>query len=115
MPVRLDEDVVSRIDAVAGHRGRSQFIRDAVSAALSGAPKPDIEKASADVIQTGEPDIRKLTSDQSDLLRNIQSGGRLPRKVAEDLGWLIGRVERRASELEALGLIRYSGGVMEAV
>ena len=38
----MDEELLGRIDAVAGKRGRSRFVRDAVAAALEHADRLEL-------------------------------------------------------------------------
>jgi predicted transcriptional regulator len=39
MHIELDDELVRRIDGVAGHRGRSTFVRRAIAAALEQAER----------------------------------------------------------------------------
>ena len=53
MHIELDDDVVRRVDAIAGKRRRSQFVRDAVIAALDGADRSQLIRAARGSIADG--------------------------------------------------------------
>lgn len=50
MHIEIDEDVVHRIDGVAGKRHRSQFVRDAVVAALEHRTRAALIRSARGVI-----------------------------------------------------------------
>ncbi len=50
MHIELDKDLVHRIDVVAGKRRRSQFVRDAVTAALEQEDRARLIRAAAGVL-----------------------------------------------------------------
>ena len=53
MHIELDDDVVQRVDAVAGKRRRSQFVRDAVIAALDRADRSELIRSARGSISDG--------------------------------------------------------------
>ena len=48
--IDIDQDLLERVDEVAGERGRSQFIRDSVLAALASRERLEALRASAGAI-----------------------------------------------------------------
>ncbi|MGH2758191.1 MAG: CopG family transcriptional regulator [Actinomycetota bacterium] len=54
MHIELDDELVTRIDAIAGDRGRSRFIRRAIMRALDHANRWDlIESAYGSIAERG--------------------------------------------------------------
>ncbi len=53
MHIEIDEDLVHRIDEVAGMRHRSQFVRDAVAAALEHRARAGLIRAARGTIADG--------------------------------------------------------------
>lgn len=50
MHIELDDDVVRQVDAVAGSRGRSRFVREAVMTALERRRRADLIRSARGVI-----------------------------------------------------------------
>ncbi len=53
MHIEMDDDLVGRVDAVAGRRGRSQFVREAVLAALEQRRRAALVRAARGSISEG--------------------------------------------------------------
>jgi metal-responsive CopG/Arc/MetJ family transcriptional regulator len=51
MHIDIDEELVARIDASAGQRGRSRFIREAVVTALDQRARAELIRSSRGAIQ----------------------------------------------------------------
>lgn len=95
--VRLSDDVLNRIGAVSSNR--SDFIRDAIEAALVRAD--------------GKNSL--LTEDQRDLLALVRQEGSVgARGLEARLGWGGLRYQRAERGLSAAGLIRFEGGRLVA-
>jgi predicted DNA-binding protein len=55
MHIELDDELVRRIDGVAGHRGRSTFVRRAIAAALEQAERWELIRSARGSIPDGRP------------------------------------------------------------
>ena len=56
MHLELDDDLVREIDTVAGHRGRTRFVRDAVVAALEQRRRSELVRSARGSIEAAGHD-----------------------------------------------------------
>ena len=135
--IRLDEELVSRVDALGGNR--SDFVRGAVAAALGGdltsgldvptdPAKANLKKhgfSNVDDGRVGQNLPQKsvdrsggsgLRPDDDEVLACVRVNPRRgERALSEVLGWPEIRVSKSLGRLGSAGLVRFSGGVVEAV
>lgn len=99
MPVitmRLDDELVERLDAAAGRGGRSEFIRGLIEAALSSsASRSDDDLYMAGVVGLG--------------------GRPTERQVEQALGWSGLRASRALRRLISRGDVRMVSGGIEVI
>lgn len=56
MHIEMDDELIRKVDAAAGSRGRSQFVRDAVAAALDQQARAELIRASrGSITDRGHP------------------------------------------------------------
>lgn len=135
---RLDEDLVSRIDAL--DQRRSDFVREAILAALDGRAAGllaetdrEVVLANADQVRlikkpVSEKAVRRkknfdrkpiekdgLRPDEAVLLEAVRRKRMTSQQADRAMGWLGLRFARAESELLSRGLIRVDGGVLVAV
>lgn len=114
--VRLGDGVPERIDAVAGKGGRSEFVRQAVLAALDGAK--DIAPVEAELERAVpakpvvKPSSDRWAADGAEVLRVLRGRRMTARDLSRELVWAELRVERA---LRSLGdrVVFSGGGVVE--
>ena len=120
--VRLPDGVISGIEARVGRRGRSDFIRKAVEAGLSGKVMdlPDViqrECNTEPVIQAECITTECITSpDAVAVLEYLREhGAQDGRALERGLGWFQMRVSRACRVLVDEKLARYRDGVLEVI
>lgn len=107
LQVRFPDDLIERVDVARGAETRSDFIRVSVQERLDGrrepAPKPAVPEGP-------HPD------DEAALTALRASPGMTERELADDLGWMPGRVGKAVGRLSAAGLVWYPRpGCLEAM
>lgn len=140
--VRLPDDLVARIDVVAGKGKRGEWLRGAAERALGGVEPPaeavrvssarDRQSGSvsgpavgrsenaakrvkpdAPVPVAGEPVFKR--PDDGVLWRALRVKRGTAREMRDRLDWMEMRVERALSSLLSSGLVRVHEGLVEAV
>ena len=121
---RLDEALVSRIDALGVKRGK--FVRDAIEAALGAG---DHLAAFVEVAGTSRNEIlddipmkpapKKISNvpvgDEDRLLEYLRCGIRTERDAVRALGWTDMRVSKAVARLGAAGRVRFKAGGIEVI
>lgn len=104
--MRLDDDLVGRVDGACGSGGRSVFIRDALEAALGGSIEPCFDSSVGDFSLI--PD--RWRDDAMALCAALGSVQR--RQVADRMGWLSPRADRVLDLMLGAGLITEVDGII---
>lgn len=135
--LRLDDALVGRVDAEVGGRGRSEWIRSAIEAALSvSKPVPSeakvCKKGRCGVLRRNAAALERpiiptssvlprhqeqLTKDDADFLSKVLAIGGRPteRSVRQDLGWNELRASKALRRLLSAGKVSVTGGSIEVL
>ena len=113
--VRIPSDLLASVDAAAGPRGRSKFVRSALERAVgtpvTEEPNPDPKAQEPEAIA---PSVSG-DSDASILLGEIWRGQESERDLAHRLGWNMGRVTKAAKILADQRKAVFAGGTLRAL
>lgn len=125
MLLKLPDGFLARIDAASSNR--SDFVRSAIEAALGGDVAPvvpaepvdvhkDVDRRVAMAAPVDKRSSDRFRADDDALLDYVRSHPRVNvRSICEGLGWFEVRVSKGIARLGSLGLVRFSGGFVEAV
>lgn len=109
--LRLPDDLMARVDAACGPRGRSGWFRAAAEARLSGGEVPVSEPVQAPTRKR----TLKLGKDAGLLLKALQGGRRSSDNLRLGLGWERDRYEKAEATLVRDGRILVLNGMVEAL
>lgn len=109
--LRLPDDLMARVDAACGPRGRSGWFRAAAEARLSGGDVPVSDPVQAPTRKR----TLKLGRDAGLLLKALQGRRRTRENLVLGLGWDRVRYEKAEAILVRDGRILVMNGMVEAL